>query len=291
MAEVSAARMGTFLAVARHGSIRGAAAYLHVTEAAVSTAVSQIERELDVKLLARSGRGITLTHAGTVYAGYCRTILGLIKESRDAVQNAESGRLRIGVVATVGEYVLLPLLAACLDRYPNIELNLSILPRDDLFVDLAHHESDIVIAGRPPHGMGFVTRARRASTLVVVGDPGHQPDPDTATWLLRSDRSGTRATTLRLLEELAISPPTMTLGTHGAVVAGARAGLGVALIHADAVSSDLAAGRLEILPVEGTPLDRPWHVITTDTFTSTAELFIEHITDAEQFGPEAFVRV
>ncbi len=284
--------MTTFLAVARHGSIRAAAESLHVTEAAVSTAVSQIERELGTKLLARSGRGITVNDAGTVYADYCRTILGLMKEARAAVQNVEAGRLRIGVVATAGEYVLLPLLTDFRDRYPNIELNLSILPRDDLFVELAHHESDVVIAGRPPHGMGFVTRARRASTLVVVGDPAHHLDADTATWLLRSDRSGTRATTLRLLEELSITPPTMTLGTAGAVVAGARAGLGITLIHADAVSDDLQAGRLEVLPVAGTPLDRPWHVITTtDTFTPAAQLFIEHITSTDQVGTEAFSRV
>ncbi|MCE5290306.1 MAG: LysR family transcriptional regulator [Nocardiaceae bacterium] len=288
MTEVSAARMSTFLAVARHGSIRAAAEHLHVTEAAVSTAVSQTEKGLGAKLLARSGRGVELTHAGTVYADYCRTILGLMKEARAAVRNAEEGRLRIGVVATVGEYVLLPLLAAFRDRYPNIELNLSIRSRDDLFADLAHHESDVVIAGRPPHGMGFVTRARRPATLVVVGDPAHRFDPDTATWLLRSERSGTRASTLRLLEELSITPPTMTLGTHGAVVAGARAGLGVALVHSDAVQSDIDAGRLEILPVDGTPLDRPWHVITTDTFMPSAQLFLEHITDAEQFGAEAF---
>lgn len=288
MTEVSAARMSTFLAVARRGSVRAAAASLHVTEAAVSTAVSGIEKELGTKLLARSGRGIELTRAGEIYADYCRTIIGLMKEARAAVRTAEVGRLTIGVVVTVGEYVLLPMLTSFRQRYPDIEVNLSIEPRDDLFDGLTHHKSDLVIAGRPPRGAGMVTRARRPSTLVVVGDPLHDPDPLSATWLLRSPRSGTRATTLSLLDQLSINPPTMTLGTYGAVLAGARAGLGVALIHTDAAQADLSSGRLVQLDVDGTPLDRPWHVITNETPTPAARLLIEHITDRRQVGEGAF---
>lgn len=269
--------MAAFLAVARHGSIRRAAAQLHVTEAAASAAVAHIEKQLGAKLIAKSGRGIALTDAGRVYAEYCRSILGLMQEAQAAVRRAETGRLRIGVVATAGEYVLLRPLASFRDRYPDIEVGLSIHPRDVLFLELLHHETDLVIAGRPPGDAGLVVRARRPSSLVVVGSAIRRPDPLTATWLLRGDGSGTRDTTLALLDRLQIRPPTLTLGTHGAVLAAAREGLGVTLIHGDAIESPLAAGQIEILPVEGTPLDRPWHVVTTGTPTPTARLFLEHL--------------
>ncbi|MGF6888206.1 DNA-binding transcriptional LysR family regulator [Nocardia sp. GAS34] len=280
MGTVSAARMETFLAVARHGSIRRAAAQLHVTEAAASASVAHIERQLGAKLIAKSGRGITLTEAGRVYAEYCRSILGLMQEAQAAVRRAETGRLRIGVVATAGEYVLLRPLASFRDRYPDIEVGLSIHPRDVLFLELLHHETDLVIAGRPPGDAGLVIRARRPSRLVVVGSAGRWPDPLTATWLLRGDGSGTRDTTLALLERLQIRPPTLTLGTHGAVLAAAREGLGVTLIHGDAIESPVAAGHLEILRVEGTPLDRPWHAVTTRNPTPPARLFIDHLLRA-----------
>jgi LysR family transcriptional regulator, low CO2-responsive transcriptional regulator len=220
MGMVSAARMETFLAVARHGGIRRAAAQLHITEAAVSAAVAHIEKQLGAKLIAKSGRGITLTEAGRVYAEYCRGILGLMKEAQAAVRRAETGRLRIGVVATAGEYVLLRPLASFRRRFPDIELSLSVHPRDALFLELQHHETDLVIAGRPPRGTGLVVRARRPSSLVVVGLP--EFDPLHATWLLRGRGSGTREATLGLLDQLRIEPATLTLGSHGAVLAAAR---------------------------------------------------------------------
>ncbi|WP_244892042.1 LysR family transcriptional regulator [Nocardia beijingensis] len=283
---VSAARMETFLAVARHGSIRRAAAQLHITEAAVSAAVAHVEKQLGAKLVAKAGRGIALTEAGRVYAEYCRGILGLMQEAQAAVRRAETGRLRIGVVATAGEYVLLRPLASFRRRFPDIELSLSVHPRDALFLELQHHETDLVIAGRPPRDTGLVVRARRPSSLVVVGLP--ELEPLHATWLLRGRGSGTREATLGLFDQLRIEPPTLTLGSHGAVLAAAREGLGVTLIHSDAISQDLDNGVLRVLPVEGTPLDRPWHAVTTRTPTPTTRLFLAHLLDTAEAGSAAF---
>ncbi|MFI2281057.1 LysR family transcriptional regulator [Nocardia beijingensis] len=283
---VSAARMETFLAVARHGSIRRAAAQLHITEAAVSAAVAHVEKQLGVKLVAKAGRGIALTEAGRVYAEYCRGILGLMQEAQAAVRRAETGRLRIGVVATAGEYVLLRPLASFRRRFPDIELSLSVHPRDALFLELQHHETDLVIAGRPPRDTGLVVRARRPSSLVVVGLP--ELEPLHATWLLRGRGSGTREATLGLLDQLRIEPQMLTLGSHGAVLAAAREGLGVTLIHSDAISQDLDNGVLRVLPVEGTPLDRPWHAVTTRTPTPTTRLFLAHLLDTAEAGSAAF---
>ncbi|MET8650576.1 LysR substrate-binding domain-containing protein, partial [Nocardia aurea] len=68
----------------------------------------------------------------------------------------------------------------------------------------------------------------------------------------------------------------------------AREGLGVTLIHSDAIEADLESGALRIIPIDGTPLDRPWHAITTRTPTPTTRLFISHILDPAEVGPAAF---
>lgn len=280
--------MRSFLSVVEHGSIHAASAQLHVTEPAVSAAVTQLERHLAVELFAKDGRGIRLTEHGRLYADYCRQILGLVDEAEAAVQTAERGRLRIGAVSTASEYVLPRLLASFWRRYPEIELSLSVLPRDSLFDELAHHETDLVFAGRPPRGSGLVTRARRKNALIVVSVPGHFRDPLTAPWLLRGPGSGTREATLGLLSRLDASPPTLTLGTHGAVLAAAREGLGVTLVHADAVGHDLEMRTLTQLPVSGTPLNRPWNLATTDAPTRAARLFLTHATNRAEVGEMAF---
>jgi DNA-binding transcriptional LysR family regulator len=81
------------------------------------------------------------------------------------------------------------------------------------------------------------------------------------TWLLREPGSGTRATTDALLAELDIAPPTLVVGSNGAIRESARVGLGVTLVSRDGVADELAAGKLAVIDVAGTPLHRDWYLI------------------------------
>jgi DNA-binding transcriptional LysR family regulator len=124
--------------------------------------------------------------------------------------------------------------------------------------------------------------------LVLVGRPGLREDPLTTTWLLTGLGSGTRDTTLSLLARLQASPPVLTLGTSGAAVAAARQGLGVTLVHEEAVREQLDAGELASYAVPGTPLDRPWHLCTTSEPTAATRLFLQHVCSPDRVGAAAF---
>jgi DNA-binding transcriptional LysR family regulator len=250
-------RLQTFLAVYEGGSVRAAAESLHVTPPAVSAAISALEAALGAPLFAKAGRGIVPTDAGTTFAAYVRKILGLLAEAAGAVHEADRGRLRIGAVATASEYVLPRLMASFAEEHPHVELSLSVLPRDELFALAFDHAVDVVLAGRPPRGSGLVTRARRGNQLVLVGRPGMTADPLTTTWLLTGAGSGTRDTTMSLLTRLQAAPPLLTLGSSGAAVAAARQGLGVTLVHEEAVRGQLDSGDLAQYAVRGTPLSPP----------------------------------
>jgi LysR family transcriptional regulator, low CO2-responsive transcriptional regulator len=267
-------RLTTFLAVYDAGSVRAAAEALVVTPPAISAAVSALEAALGTALFAKSGRGITPTAAGHTFATYARSLVGLLGEAAGAVRDAERGQLRIGAVATASEYVLPPLIAGFVTTYPQVDLSLSVMPRDELFARAQQHEVDLVVAGRPPRGSGLKTRATRENRLIVVGRPGL--DPSSSTWLLTAQGSGTRTTTLELLAALDVTPNQLTLGTSGAAIAGAREGLGVTLVHEQAVANLLAAGALTTYDVSGTPLERPWHLSTSDSPSPTTLLFLMH---------------
>ncbi|MEV5966353.1 LysR family transcriptional regulator [Kribbella sp. NPDC051952] len=281
-------RLQTFLAVHESGSIRSAAETLHVTPPAVSAAIAALENALGTALFTKSGRGIVTTDAGETFAAYARKLLGLLAEAAGAVHDADRGRLRIGAVATASEYVLPRLMASFADEHPQVELSLSVLPRDELFALARDHAVDIVLAGRPPRGSGLVTRARRDNRLVLVGRPGREDDPLTSTWLLTGQGSGTRDTTLSLLTRLQAAPPLLTLGTSGAAVAAARQGLGVTLVHEEAVRSQVDAGELAPYAVPGTPVDRPWHLCTTAEPTAASRLFLRHVCNPDRVGAAAF---
>lgn len=269
-------RLRTFLAVVEFGGVAAAADLLHVTAPAVSAAVSVLESELGTKLFTRAGRGIVPTEAGLVFAEHCRTLLGLVNTARESVRDAETARLRLGVVETAAETLLPGLLASFAATHPGVDLGIVIEPRDELFVRLGHHELDLVLAGRPPRGSGFTSRATRENSLILVGAPGSRHE---ATWLLRGRGSGTRETALGLLTKLEPQPGVLTLGTQGACLAAARAGLGVTLVHLDAVKRDLERGDLVEVRLRGTPMRRPWHLCTGLQPSRVAELFLVHVTD------------
>jgi DNA-binding transcriptional LysR family regulator len=288
------ARLRAFLTVAETGSVRAAAERLVVSESAVSSAVTALTAEVGVPMVERQGRGLRLTVAGHTFAGYARTILGLQQEALAAARSHGDpghGRLRVAAVTTAGEHVLPPLLASFLQRYPGIDLALDVGTREQVWAMLAAHEADLVIAGRPPRSLEVAIRAVRRNELIVVGSPD-LPLPSGvlgARWLMREPGSGTRATCEALLAGLDVDPPSLALGSNGAVIAGAVARLGVTLVSRDAVRGQLDAGELIPLTVPHTPLVRPWRVLTYPHAAAAAELLVSHLL--EQDEPTARWRV
>jgi DNA-binding transcriptional LysR family regulator len=289
-------RLRAFVEVAETGSVRAAAQRLFVTESAVSAAITTLAREVGVPLMERNGRGVRLTGAGALYAGYARTILGLHEQATAAARDhgrPDKGLVRLAAVTTAGEHVLPALLASFRDQHPRIQLRLEVAPRDQVWPMLTHHETDVVVAGRPPDGFRGRIRAVSPNTLVVVGSPDQADgfSPERATWLLRETGSGTRATCTALLAEFDVEPRQLTLGSHGAVVAGAAAGLGVTLVSREAVSRQLTSGQLVELPVAHTPLERPWHAVTHPEATASTELLVRHLLECGEWRPTVPVPV
>lgn len=277
------ARLRAFVAVAESGSVREAARRLTVTEPAVSAALAALAREVKAPLVERDGRGLRLTPAGDTYATYARRILGLHEEALAAARSgtdAGRGLVRVAAVPTAGEHLLPTALASFLNAHPGIELRLEVGPSERSWAMFTAHEADIMIGGRPPaHALDAVIRATRPNLLVVVAAPAvaQSFDPAATRWLQREEGSATRAHGEALLATLDAAPPVLTLGSTGAVIAGAAAGLGATLVPREAIKDRLAAGELVEVPVPGTPLRRPWHAVTHEVVPPAAATLIAHL--------------
>lgn len=284
------ARLRTLVELADTGSVRGAAERLVVTESAISSALSSLSAEVGVPLVDRHGRGVRLTPAGLRYVAYARRILGLHHEAVLAARgevDPENGSIRLAAVTTAGELLLPALLASFTAKYPSVDCKLEVASRNAIWPMLANHHADVVVAGRPPAELDQVqVRAVSPNALVVVAPPetARRFDPARTTWLLRESGSGTRASMTALLEEIGATPPQMILGSHGAVVAAAVAGLGVTLVSRQAVRRELETRTLVEVDVPGTPMDRPWHVVTQSPCTGTTELLISHLLAHRELG-------
>ena len=275
-------RLRTLVALAATGSVRGAASRLMVTESAVSASIRALSRQLGVPLVEPAGRGVRLTPSGAVYARYARRVLGLLEEAAAAaVQqlDPERGRLRLAAVTTAGEHLMPALLADFRRRHPGIALGLEVAPSVQVWDLVAAHEADLVIAGRPPLGVEAQVVATKPNELVVVAAPAvaERFSWSATPWLLREQGSATRARVEAYLRTRDVNPPQLVLGSNGAVVAGAVAELGCALVSRDAVATLLAEGKLVEIAVPGTPMRRPWHAATGAYRTPSTMLFVQHL--------------
>jgi DNA-binding transcriptional LysR family regulator len=256
-----------------------------VTESAVSAAITALSRDLGFALVEKDGRGVKLTAAGETYARYARSILGLLDEAQStarAAQDPSRGRLRLAAVTSAGDQLLPPLLASFQQRWPKVDVSLDVGPSAKVWSLLAHHEADLVLAGRPQQSTVATVLATRANELVAVVAPERVKafSLESTPWLLREAGSGIRATVEAYLRERQVDPPRLILGSNGAVLTGAAAGLGVALVSREAVHFELDAGRLAVVPIPGTPMSRPWHAVSGPVPSPVSQLFVKTLLAA-----------
>lgn len=143
-----------FLALAEHGSARGAAEALGVSHTTVARRAEQLESDLGARLFDRDVRGYRLTGAG-------ETMLISAQRAEDAVLTAErqlqgrdtqlSGRVRLTAPDVIVTHLIMEDLVKFTEQYSEIDLQL--LTSYDIF-DLARREADVAIRiigeGRQP---------------------------------------------------------------------------------------------------------------------------------------------
>ncbi len=125
------------------GSITRAAAELSIVQSALSLQLNQLEKELGVRLLVRSSRGIVPTAAGQVFYQYVRAILRQLEQARTATrQNIHPlplvGAVTIGLAPTTASAIALELLRSFRTKHPGVVLH--------IIEDTAHNLENMLLA-------------------------------------------------------------------------------------------------------------------------------------------------
>ncbi|MFC8346896.1 LysR family transcriptional regulator [Streptomyces sp. NPDC057280] len=118
-------RLRTLDALARHGSVSGAAEGLHITTSAVSQQMSKLEREVGQQLLAKNGRGVRLTDAGRLLAEHAARILSqvaLAQSDLEAQRGQVVGELRISAFPTAARGLFPAALSALVAAHPSLRV-------------------------------------------------------------------------------------------------------------------------------------------------------------------------
>ena len=114
-----------FLGVCEAGSLLKASARLHIAQPALGQQMAALEDELGVKLFARSTRGMALTPEGRVFLEHAKVVLTDADRAKEAVRHSTTepqGQVVLGLPTTVALAATVPIVQACRERYPRIQL-------------------------------------------------------------------------------------------------------------------------------------------------------------------------
>lgn len=258
-----------FTLVAQHGTFTSAARHAHLTQPALTASIQRLEAQMGARLFDRGPGGAVLTAAGTALLPRARAALAAVEEGRRAVAEVMGltvGSVRLGAGATVCTYYLPRTLAKFRAQHAGVQILLREANPDDLLDALEAGDLDLVILARVVRrGGGDLLRAARSGLvrekwlddeLVLVGAPGVDAKAAPLVTFARG------ATTRTLVDQYFPGVPiAMELGSIAAVKGNTRAGVGIALVSRRAVERDVAAGLLEIVPSEQTPIVRPLYLV------------------------------
>jgi len=165
--------MEVFVQVVDSGGFTRAAENMQLPKATVSTLVQSLEQALQVKLLHRTTRQVSVTSDGAAYYERCLRILSDVREAEESLSNnrvSPSGRLRVDVATGLASNLLIPALPDFFKRYPDIRLDLGCSDRP---VDLIEEGVDCAIRGGELPDSALIARRIGVLSFVTAATPGY----------------------------------------------------------------------------------------------------------------------
>ncbi len=163
--------MKTFVAAVEAGSFTEAADRLSISKKLVSKYVGQLEEQLEVRLMHRTTRRLSLTSEGRRFYESVTRILDEIDDLKSGLRNdavALSGLLRISAPSTFGEMYVQPLLCAFNRLHPSVTFDLRLTDR---YVDLTEAGFDLAIRIGDLENSSLIARKLAQTELWAVASP------------------------------------------------------------------------------------------------------------------------
>ena len=159
------------VAVARERHFGRAAEACFVSQPTLSVAIKKLEDELEVKLFERGSIEISMTPLGEAIVRQAQTVIeqaAAIKEIARAGQDPLAGPLRLGIIYTIGPYLLPQLVRQAIERFPQMPLVLQENFTAKLLDALRSGDLDCAILAEPFPDTGLATAPLYDEPFVVA---------------------------------------------------------------------------------------------------------------------------
>ena len=262
-------QLKAFVAIAESGTFTAGAARVHVTQAAISMQIRQLENETGAQLFVRAPRRVILTEAGEKLLIRAYAILrehDAALEEMAALTGAHRGRLRIGTAsAGVSGHPLPKILRELKKQHPAVEASVASGTSEQLVQHVLAGELDVAFVSLPVEARGIQTELLSENSLVAIASPRHKLAKQKVVSayalagekLILGERGGN---TRRLIDgffaQAGVTPKVvMELSRLAAIKRMVEEDMGVGIVPLQSVQEEVAKGSLVRWWIEGAQIN------------------------------------
>ena len=262
-------QLRAFVAIAESGTFTAGALRVHVTQAAISMQIRQLENEIGAKVFVRAPRHVILTEAGEQLLRRARHILREHDAALDEIAElagAERGRLRIGSASAMVLTEQLPaVLKELRKQHPAAEISVMSGTSEVLVDQILAGEVDIAFVSLPVDVRGIKTERLSEDQLVAIASPRHKlaKQRTISAYTLAGERLilGERGgNTRRLIDQFFAQAGVtlrvaMELSRQQAIRRMVEEDMGVGIVPLQSVKEDVEKGKLIRWWIEGAQIN------------------------------------
>ena len=262
-------QLRAFIAIAESGTFTAGAVRVHVTQAAISMQIRQLETEIGAKVFVRAPRHVILTEAGEYLLHRARQILrehDAALEEIAELAGAERGRLRIGSASAMVLTDQLPrVLKELRKQHPRAEISVMSGTSESLVEQIVAGELDIAFVSLPVDVRGIQTDRLSQDQLVAIASPRHKlaKQKTISAYMLAGEKLilGERGgNTRRLIDQFFAQAGVslkvaMELSRQAAIRRMVEEDMGVGIVPLQSVKDEVESGKLVRWWIEGAQIN------------------------------------
>lgn len=273
MKQATLHQLKVFEVTARHGSFTRAAEELYLTQPTVSIQMKQLTKAVGLPLFEQVGKRLYLTSAGKELLATCQDVFERLDQFEMTVadlKGVKQGHLRLSVITTA-KYVVPRLLGPFCQRYPGIDVALTVTNHEQVVERLRENQDDLYLPSYPPENLDVHCHTFLANPLVVLAPRSHPLANESRiplyrlngeSFIMREKGSGTRQAIEKLFAEHGVSIKVrLELGSNEAIKQAIAGGLGISVLSRHCLALEGETGQLVVLDVEHFPIQRHWYIV------------------------------
>ena len=246
----------TYIEVCEKNSFTKAAQQMGYTQSTVTGQIKQLEEELGVSLFDRNGKHIQLNAMEEALLSYANRIVALEEEAKNQFSDSVTpkGLLRVGVIESVGAFLLPDILRAYMQTFPLVDIEVRTGTTREIQQMLCQNQIDLMLTlDERVTSPDWICAFEKTEDIVFLCHPGHPfalkevplSEVVCENMLLTERKCNYRRTYEHLCNTYGLSQSSsLEIGSTNTILDFTQSGLGLSLLPAFTVQSRLESGML-----------------------------------------------